>query len=227
MQGWGRVLVIEDDASVQAVVRATLEGDAAEIDFATSLRTARSALEAAAFDLLIVDLTLPDGDAAALLEDVDEEHRLPTIVITGRDDPREVVRLLRLGADDYLIKPFDPDELRARVAAVMRRQPSRPALIQTDLIVIDPRRRTVTVRGRPVSLRAREFDLLVALASEPGKAFSRDELLMSVWRSRPDWQDPATVTEHVRRIRRKIEDDPDHPQLIRTVRGFGYAFGQR
>jgi DNA-binding response OmpR family regulator len=150
---------------------------------------------------------------------------VPVILLTGRVDEIDRVLGLELGADDYVGKPFSPRELAARVRAVLRRAPSHPANgLAFGELVIDPAARAVKLRDEPVDLTAREFDLLVFLARSPRRVFSHGELLAQVWNSTSEWQDPATVTEHVRRIRAKIEVDREHPRWIRTVRAAGYSF---
>jgi DNA-binding response OmpR family regulator len=133
---------------------------------------------------------------------------------------------LELGADDYVVKPFSPRELAARVKSVLRRANPPPprATMNFDDLIIDPARREVTVRDEVVDLTPREFDLLAFLAASPGQVFSRGQLLEHVWDSSPQWQDSATVTVHVRRIRHKIEPDPASPRWIQTVWGLGYRF---
>jgi DNA-binding response OmpR family regulator len=147
-------------------------------------------------------------------------------MVTGRDGETDRVLGLELGADDYVIKPFAPRELTSRVRAVLRR--SSPASTEDHLnfvgLHIDLTSREVQVEGRAVGLTTREFELLAFLASSPRRVYSRAQLLERVWSSALEWQDPATVTEHVRRIRLKIEPDADSPHRIRTVRGVGYAF---
>jgi two-component system phosphate regulon response regulator PhoB len=147
-------------------------------------------------------------------------------MLTAKVDEVDRVVGLEMGADDYVVKPFSPRELAARVRAVLRRtvadDPIR-GLTFGDL-EIDPAAREVRVHGDRVELTAREFDLLAFLARSPRQVFSHGELLAEVWHSTGEWQDPATVTEHVRRIRAKIERDREHPRWIRTVRAAGYAF---
>jgi DNA-binding response OmpR family regulator len=133
---------------------------------------------------------------------------------------------LKLGADDYVVKPFSPAELAARIETVLRRAKGAPTAQSMEFgrLSINIATREVRVDGEVRETTAKEFDLLAFLASSPRQVFTRDQLLDHVWASSADWQDSATVTEHVRRIRRKIEDDPDHPHWITTVRGVGYRF---
>jgi DNA-binding response OmpR family regulator len=169
---------------------------------------------------------------------------LPVVFLTGRAHEIDRIAGLKMGADDYVIKPFSAGELAARVESVLRRSRrgqyapaqapttaqnnSRSPATATGIVMgelhLDPVTREVKVAGRLVDLTAREFDLLVFLAQSPRQVFSRAQLLDHVWASSSDWQTEATVTEHIRRLRRKIEADPDNPLWITTVRGVGYRF---
>ena len=153
-------------------------------------------------------------------------HSVPVIMVTARDGETDRVLGLELGADDYVVKPFSPRELASRVRAVLRRTSPGGNEEHLDFVGlhIDLTSREVSVEGRPVGLTTREFELLAFLASSPRRVYSRGQLLERVWSSALEWQDPATVTEHVRRIRLKIEPDPSSPRRIRTVRGVGYSF---
>jgi DNA-binding response OmpR family regulator len=147
------------------------------------------------------------------------------ILVTANGSESDRVMGLRLGADDYVVKPFSPTELVARISAVLRRLGgARSQKLEFDGLTLDISTRRVTVRGRPVSTTTKEFGLLAFLASSPSRVFTREELLVHVWGSSSKWQDPDTVTEHVRRVRHLIEDDPARPVRIRTVRGVGYSF---
>ena len=148
------------------------------------------------------------------------------IVCSGRDSEEERIRTLNLGADDYVVKPFSFAELEARVRAVLRRGSGEPAAkyFHHGDLMVDRDTRTVTVRDEVVPMTRKEFDLLAFLAASPGQVFSREDLLERVWGSTEEWQGRSTVTEHVRRVRLKIEPDPDKPKWITTVRGVGYRF---
>ena len=148
------------------------------------------------------------------------------IMVTARGEESDRVTGLRRGADDYIIKPFSPAELVARIGAVLRRRgaASPSARFEFDGLTLDSETREVTVDGRVVPTTTKEFDVLAFLAASPSHVFTRAELLDKVWGSSSEWQDPGTVTEHVRRIRQLIEADPAHPRRIRTVRGVGYSF---
>jgi two-component system, OmpR family, phosphate regulon response regulator PhoB len=181
-------------------------------------------------DLVVLDISLGADDGRIVLSQIRELGDLPVILISGKGDTADRVLGLRLGADDYLSKPFSPVELVARVESVMRRVGrAKPAKSTSAAVVdvglhLDERTREVTVDGSPVDLTAKEFDLLAFLVRSPRQVFSRGQLLEHVWSSRSEWQDEATVTEHVRRVRHKVETDPEHPKWITTVRGVGYRY---
>ena len=151
---------------------------------------------------------------------------LPVILLTARAEEVDRVTGLELGADDYVVKPFSPRELTARVRSVLRRSAPRhvPGSLTFDGLTIDTASREVAVEGSRVDLTAREFDLLAFLATNPRQVFSRGQLLEQVWDSSTAWQDPATVTVHVRRLRQKIDADPQNPRWVTTVWGVGYRF---
>lgn len=221
-----RVLVIDDEPTVREVVSRYLERDGYVVDAAADGEEARELLRQAP-DLVILDLMLPGMDGLAFLRDVRQAGSIPVIVLTARTDETDRVVGLELGADDYVVKPFSPRELVARVRSVLRR--ARPAAAEDPTLdfgglSVDSRARTVAVHGQPILFRAREFDLLHFLASSPRQVFSRGQLLNTVWDSSTEFSDVSTVTVHVRRIRQKIEDDPMQPRWIVTVRGVGYRF---
>jgi DNA-binding response OmpR family regulator len=229
-----RVLVVEDDRSTRLLVRRVLERDGFHVveaaDGVSAMAAVTGSEGAPAVDLVILDLQLPRLNGLAVLRALRRESEVPVIILSGRGD--EAVRVLgfEAGADDYVVKPFFPRELLARVRAVLRRvePPSGTSdddsrLVFGDLL-IDRRGREVLVGGEAVAITAREFDLLAFLAASPREVFSREQLLNEVWRSSSEWQDPATVTELIRRLRLKVEPEPDRPRWIQTVRGVGYRF---
>ena len=176
-------------------------------------------------DLVVLDIMLPGSDGLDVLRQLRAAGDTPVILLTARTDELDRVLGLELGADDYVVKPFSPRELAARVRAVLRRATRRSDGVALDFdgLRIDPRAREVLVGDRPVVLTVKEFDLLYELAREPRRVFSRRELL-NVWESAPEFQDPATVTVHVGRLRQKLEVDPEAPRWITTARGVGYRF---
>jgi DNA-binding response OmpR family regulator len=179
-------------------------------------------------DLVVLDIMLPGIDGLTVLRHVRSTGETPVILLTARADEVDRIVGLELGADDYVVKPFSPRELAARVRTVLRRTVPAPAVATPSLhfggLGIDVAAREVEVSGRDVTLTPKEFDLLAFLASSPRQVFTRRQLLAQVWDSSPDYQDPATVTVHVGRLRQKIERDPDHPRWLTTVWGVGYRF---
>lgn len=177
-------------------------------------------------DVVLLDISMPEMDGLAVLARLRETSMLPVILLTARGAEEDRIRGLDLGADDYVVKPFSPGELAARVRSVLRRARAGGPVGVLDLegLRIDLAARDVAVGGAPVALTPKEFDLLATLAGAPRQAFSRAQLLRQVWGSQEAWQTPATVTEHVRRLRSKIEADADHPRWIHTVRRVGYRF---
>ena len=220
-----RILVIDDEPMVRDVVASYLERDGYGVDSAATGDDGRRLL-ANGPDLVVLDLMLPTLDGLGFLRDLRRTSEVPVIVLTARTDEADRIVGLEAGADDYVVKPFSPRELVARVGSVLRRTRPRAdvARLEFDGVTIDTRSRTVTVHDRPVEFRAREFDLLVFLASSPRQVFSRGQLLDHVWQSSSEYSDVSTVTVHVRRIRQKIEDDLMQPRWIVTVRGVGYRF---
>ena len=221
-----RVLVVDDEPRVREVVAAYLERDGYRVDQAGDGEAARARLESGEPDLVILDIMFPGASGLDLLAELRKRTDVPVILLTARAEETDRILGLELGADDYVVKPFSPRELVARVRTVLRR--ARPdtveEIVQFDDFSINSRSREVIVDGSTVELTAKEFDLLLYLASHPRQVFSRAQLLEQVWDSSPEWQDPATVTVHVRRLRKKLEPDPAQPRWLETVWGVGYRF---
>ena len=211
---------------MREVVAGYLQRDGFDVQTASDGLTARQHLSSFKPHLVVLDVMLPTVSGLDLLREIRRSGDLPVIMLTARTDEADRVAGLELGADDYVVKPFSPRELVARVRSVMRRSIPKPVPgpILLDRMTIDVAGRIVEVDGEVVEMTAREFDLFAFLAAHPGRVFSRAELLEHVWASSPEWQDPATVTVHVRRIRQKVEDDPQDPRWVTTVWGVGYRF---
>jgi two-component system, OmpR family, phosphate regulon response regulator PhoB len=224
-----RVLVVDDDEQLAELLRFVLAGEGYEVVVALDAASAIANAHEENLDLVVLDVGLGNDDGRMVLAEIRKLRDLPVIFMSGQGDPAERILGLRLGADDYLVKPFAPLELAARVASVLRRAQrsnteAPEAAPPIDGVVVDERTRDVFVDRRPVELTAKEFDLLAFFVRSPRQVFSRGQLLEHVWASRPGWQDEATVTEHVRRLRYKIEKDPENPRWLTTVRGVGYRF---
>jgi two-component system alkaline phosphatase synthesis response regulator PhoP len=219
--------LIEDDPHVMRIVRDRLTAAGFHVRGCDSGEDGLTALDEERFDLVVLDVGLPGIDGFSVLRSMRTGgNNVAVMLLTAAGDETDRVLGLELGADDYVVKPFMPRELVARARALLRRaQPiqRRPMLTFGDLVV-DTAAREVSVRGSQVPLTAREFDLLCFLCSSPRQTFTREELLRHVWNSEPDWQDVATVTEHVHRLRRRIETDHSEPVHLITVRGNGYRF---
>lgn len=221
------VLVVEDAEPVRALIVRTLAIDGCRIAEAASAAEARAQCSKDAPDVVVLDLGLPDSSGLDLLRKL-VSLSVPVVVLTGRGEEIDRVRGLELGADEYMVKPFFPKELAIRVRrATDRAHTSRSPMFRSGGLAIDTDSREVHVEGRPIALSDREFDLLSYMASRPRTVFSRDDLLRNVWQSSPDWQSSATVTEHIHRLRAKLEADPSQPTLIVTVGKSGYRFDPR
>ena len=221
------VLVVDDEPMVREVVAAYLTRDGFSVTEAADGRSAIEHVDTQPVDLIVLDVMLPEADGLSVLTAIREQGDTPVILLTARGEESDRVLGLELGADDYLVKPFSPRELAARVRAVLKRTmgpAQRGDRVDFDEIGIDPALRQVVVAGVPVELTPKEFDLLFFLASSPRQVFSRAQILDHVWDSNSDWQDPSTVTVHIRRLRQKIEDDPQSPRRLITVWGVGYRF---
>jgi two-component system response regulator ResD len=224
----GSVLVVDDEPTIGEVVARYLERAGYEAHVA---RTGPRAVEATARhrpDLVVLDIMLPGLDGLEVMRRIREgdARRTPIILLTAKGEENDRIVGLRLGADDYVVKPFSPAELVARVDAVLRRLDTAPVPgppLRFDGLEIDSGGRRARVRGRELALTQREFDLLLFLARHPGQAFTRHQLMDHVWRY-SFYTDTSTVTVHVRRLRAKIEDDPEHPRFVETVWGLGYRF---
>ena len=223
-----KVLVVDDEPTVREVVAGYLRRDGHDVSEAGDGTTALELLDAEPPDLVVLDMMLPGVNGLDVLRRVRAVSDIPVIMLTARAEESDRVSGLELGADDYVVKPFSPRELAARVNGVLRRTNGRqadlPSPIVYDNLTIDPMSREVVLDGKVVEMTPKEFEVLAFLAASPRQVFSRAQLLESVWQSSPEWQDPATVTVHVRRIRNKIEADPEHPRWISTVWGVGYRF---
>lgn len=225
-----QILVIEDDISIAELIRDYLEihGMAAEI-----AHSGRSGLAMAcdkSFDLILLDLMLPEMDGFEVLKRIRETKDTPVLLVSARREDIDKIRGLGLGADDYITKPFSPSELVARVKAHLARfrrltgkTVSREGILRIRGMEINPDARTIAVDGNAVELTSKEFDILLFLARNPNKVFSKDQLFDRIW-GLEAFGDTTTVTVHIGKIREKTETDPKNPQFIETVWGAGYRF---
>jgi DNA-binding response OmpR family regulator len=230
-----RVLIIEDDPDIARLVRMHLNDIDCQADIIGDGREGVSRFNQGHYDLVVLDLMLPGMDGLAVCREIRRaEGYVPILMLTAKSSELDRVLGLEMGADDYLTKPFSVLELQARIKALFRRtealttrwtNPPEQALIDRGDIVIDVTRHQVKVRGEPVELTAREFDLLLHFASHPGSVYSRIQLLDSVWGYNHEGYE-HTVNTHINRLRTKIEADPANPRYILTVWGVGYKFAE-
>ena len=214
------VQVVEDDPAIFVPLCDGLRRNGIEVAHVTLAAEVLSTLQQTDPDLLLLDLGLPDGDGISVLKEVRRVSDVPVIIATARGDETDRIVGLELGADDYVVKPYSVRELVARIRAISRRRRVEPSAT-TGRVVVDRGRRTVTVDGRPVELTAKEFDLLVVLAEEPGRAVSRQEIFSRVWD--PVWNGSGKSLEvHIATLRKKLGD----PELVETVRGVGYRLSE-
>ena len=221
-----QILVVDDDPTVREVVVSYLRADQHDVRDAADGETALRLAGERPADLVVLDLMLPGIDGLEVCRRLRADSDVPIIMLTALGAETDRVVGLELGADDYVTKPFSPRELTLRVESVLRRtagpDPAVPDMLTDGDLVLDSVRHEVTRTGDPLSLTAREFDLLRFLLSHPGEAFSREDLLQEVW----GWSfgDQSTVTVHVRRLREKVEDDPTRPVRLVTIFGVGYRW---
>jgi DNA-binding response OmpR family regulator len=220
------VLVVEDEPMVREVLAQYLTHDGFHVVEAEDGDEAVAKLDECKPDLVLLDLMLPKRHGLEVLRHARSTSDVPVILLTALGDEKDRVAGLELGADDYVVKPFSPREVAARVKSVLRRSagPAAPAVSSFGEVTVDLGRRHVVRGDAEVELTRLEFDLLAFLVANPNRVVSREELLQSVWDSSAEWQDPATVTVHVRRLRQKLEHVPSEPDHILTVYGVGYRF---
>lgn len=229
------ILVVEDEPSIAEVVGLYLQRAGYQVRTAADGKIAMTALENEIPDLVILDLMLPEIDGLSLTRWLRERSDVPIIMLTARREEIDRIAGLEMGADDYVVKPFSPQELVSRVRAVMRRlkrasasqDGQAPASTKRPLtygeLVIDAPSRTVTISGKDIPLTAKEFDMLYLLAQHPKQVYTREQLLDRVWGG-AEYIDPGTVTVHIRRVREKVETNPSNPTRLLTVWGVGYKF---
>ena len=223
------ILVVEDEASIAEVVSLYLKRAGFTVQISPDGRQAMGMIERQMPDFVILDLMLPEVDGLSLTRWLRGRSDVPIIMLTARREEIDRIAGLEMGADDYVVKPFSPQELVSRVRAVMRRLGRERDAVDNDRplsfenLSIDPKSRVVTVKGSPIELTAKEFDMLYLLARHPKQVFTREQLLERVWGG-AQYIDPGTVTVHVRRLREKIEEDASKPARLLTVWGIGYKF---
>ena len=221
-----RILIIDDDASLAEMLQLVLRQEGFDTTWCASGDAALQVFRSAPFDLVLLDLMLPGLDGVAVCRRIRADSGVPIVMLTAKSDTGDVVDGLEAGADDYIPKPFKPRELVARVWTRLRRPPaeSETDMIRVGDVTIDVSAHEVKRGSDPIALTPLEFDLLLALARRPHQVFTREKLLEQVWGYRHA-ADTRLVNVHIQRLRSKIEQDPERPELVLTVRGIGYKAG--
>ena len=223
-------MLVDDEESIQKLLTYPLEREGYTVVQARDGEEALMRFAESAVDLVVLDVMLPRLDGLEVCRRLRTTSAVPIIMLTARDDEVDKVLGLELGADDYITKPFSIREFRSRIRAVLRRASLLAELgagteptVEADGLLIDPAKRSLTVAGRPVQLTYVEFEVLRTLATHPGRVYTRQSLLETVWGDSA-YREPRTIDVHIRHLREKIEADPSDPTYIFTVRGVGYRF---
>lgn len=224
-----KVLIVDDDIHIAHLITRFLKQKNYQVEYASNGQTAREIFNVFRPDLVILDINLPDTLGYNLCEEMQKNNDVFILMLTSRTDVEDKKKGFLIGADDYLTKPFDLEELEFRVQAILRRRrlinSEETNVIELDNLIINPQTREVKFHNQIVTLTSLEFDLLYFLASNPGKVWRRDDLVTNVWQNNP-MGDNRVVDVHIGQIRRKIEPNLNNPQYITTIRGVGYKFGQ-
>jgi DNA-binding response OmpR family regulator len=226
------ILLVDDEEAVQKLLAYPLEHEGYRVVQARDGEEALERFDAEKVDLVVLDIMLPRLDGLEVCRRLRARSSVPIIMLTARDDELDKVVGLEIGADDYITKPFSIREFRSRVRALLRRAASAgdggptDEMVETDGLRLDLAKRTVEVREQPVQLTYVEFELLRTMAARPGRVFTREMLLASLWGDSA-YREPRTIDVHVRHLREKLEREPREPEYIHTVRGVGYRFRDR
>jgi len=224
-----KILLVEDDKSIALGLEYSLQQEGYSLTLCCDVTTGKKALTEGKFDLCIFDLSLPDGSGYELCRLARERFDIPVIILTACDDEVNVVMGLEMGADDYITKPFRVREFLARIKTVLRRyhkENSSKNIIEIENVRINTLDAKVHKNGQEINLTALEYRLLLAFAGNEGQVLSRNQLLEAIWDVAGDFVNDNTLTVYIKRIRDKLEDDPQNPTIIKTVRGLGYKAGE-
>lgn len=216
------ILLVEDDKHIVDNLTDYLEGEGFRVRSAEGQAQALERLEGERFDLVLLDISLSDGNGFAVCSAVKALYQLPVIFLTASGDEYSTVTGFEVGADDYIPKPFRPRELLMRIKNVLRRTSSGGGLVRLGPVEVDTVRGRATKDGRDLNLSALEYRLLLMFLNHPGAVLTRSQLLEGIWDIAGDFVNDNTLTVYIKRLREKIEDDPQAPALIKTVRGMGY-----
>ena len=217
-----RILLVEDDATIVAALTQFLLSEGFSVQSASGQTEAFSAIEATEFDLVLLDVGLKDGNGFSICSAIKQRTKSAVIFLSASGDEYSVVTGLDLGADDYIAKPFRPRELISRIRSVLRRTGRAQSVIELGSVRVDTDRAAATKNGVDLNLSALEYRLLLVFLNHRGVTLSRAKLLEEIWDVAGDFVNDNTLTVYIKRLREMLEDDPQEPQLIRTVRGIGY-----
>lgn len=217
-----KILLVEDDKTIVTNLTEYLRSEGYDIKTASGQASALSLAESEPFDLVLLDISLSDGNGFAVCKAIKSEHNTPVIFLTASGDEYSTVTGFELGADDYISKPFRPRELVSRIKNILRLTGGTGAVIRIEDIIVDTVKGTASKNGRDLNLSALEYRLLLVFLNNRGRILSRNQLLESIWDIAGDFVNDNTLTVYIKRLREKIEDDPQNPAIIKTVRGIGY-----
>ncbi|MDD6312655.1 MAG: response regulator transcription factor [Firmicutes bacterium] len=221
-----RILLVEDDSDIVNYLTEFLQGEGYAVYSVGGMAVALDVLNKDSFDLILLDVSLPDGNGYAVCSYAKKNTDTPVIFLTASGDEYSVVAGLDMGADDYIGKPFRPRELLSRIKSVLRRAGKTQSVIELGSVTVDSVKGIVTKNGADVFLSALEYRLLLTFINNRGAVLSRSKLLESLWDVAGDYVNDNTLTVYIKRLRSKIEDDPQNPRIISTVRGLGYKLGE-
>lgn len=223
MQKDQRIILVEDDGGIVWALNEVLRGEGFEVCAVSGETEAKRYLEGGSLpDVILLDLSLADGNGFSLFCTVKEKYGVPTIFLTASGDEESVCRGLELGAEDYIAKPFRARELVSRIRSVLRRSTCTRNIVQLENVTVDTDKGTVTKNGAEIALSALEYRILLVFIGNRGRLLSRSRLLEEIWDVGGDFVNDNTLTVYIKRLREKIEDDPQDPHIIKTVRGLGY-----
>lgn len=221
-----KILIVEDDKVIIENLTAFLQNENFTVSSASGQKEALALLERESFDLVLLDISLSNGNGYAVCSAIKSRGNTPVIFVTASDDEFSVVAGLDMGADDYISKPYRPRELLSRIRSVLRRAGKTSSVLEQSGLCIDTIKGTVTKNGTEIYLSALEYRLLLVFFSNRGIVLSRTKLLEDIWDIAGDFVNDNTLTVYIKRLREKIEDDPQNPSIIKTVRGLGYKVGE-
>ena len=224
-----KILIVDDEPIIVKGLKFSLEQDDYETDTAFDGEEALKKFEEGGFDLILLDVMLPGIDGLEVLRRIREKSNIPVIMLTAKGEDMDKILGLEYGADDYILKPFNILEVKARIKTILRRTGSSaqgPEIIKAKNMVVDLNKRSVTINGEEIPLKAKEFDILHLLITHPGVVYKREDLLETIWKYEY-MGDIRTVDVHIRRLRKKIERNPEEPEYVYTKWGVGYYFSDK